>query len=444
MNKNILSESWISDFKKDLDEIFWKNCLIETLENLNKSNGDQASFFSLKLHKKSVSFSGREKGKMPIFEQYTEKELLEKIAGIRTIVESLGDVEFDVSICPSGVYHGLDATQSKRKVEITKHIPKMLVGQTKVSQALYYAVMGTNPIKKVLSNRNEKIVEKVLQKSWKDYVHNWAHNNKYMWSANPILFRKLQDLYPRRSSVGLAGYTDQEIEIAANHVKLDEIKLELLFNMDRKECEIADVYTYVANAYYIDQDGNIVFSGNDFELINGSIPISCLRFDDVAEFCNRLSALLGLDPCYEKSLMQPNEDRSYKYLPNRNGYRLPSTLEFEYLAQAGTQNAWSGTNDPKKLDQYVITLGGKFDKARKLYPKQRKPNEWELYDMNGLFFEISNDKSDDLGFGLLNGCALGTDADSMKNTYHRNHRTDLNNLELLTSFRIVRNLSREA
>jgi len=448
MNKNILSESWIDAFKKESNEIFWKFFLVETLENLKKPNGNQASFFSLRLHRKSVAFVGKEKGKTTIFEQFTKKELLEKLASIRTITECVGNVEFDVSLCPPGVYQGIDVTKSTAtiEIEITKHIPMLLVGQTKVSQALYYAVMGTNPIKKNIADTIQKEIKKVLRKSWTDFIKNWesvknAGDRKY-WEPDYRLSQVLSVLHRDRwvwnSNPSLVSYTDREIEIGANHVKLAEIKEILRFNLNsRPQLEIVDEDQYWDKAYYIDQNGDLVFSGKDFELINGNIPISCVVFNDAAEFCNRLSVLLGLEPCYEEIPIEPNTDWKYEPIPNRNGYRLLSTLEFEYLAKAGTQNRWSGTDDERKLKDYVINLWTRYLDVTKLYSKQRKPNEWELYDMNGLFSEISNDR--DAFARLLNTYATSEKAKGLMNTHHKRHRTDLQNIGLLTSFRIVRN-----
>ena len=52
-----------------------------------------------------------------------------------------------------------------------------------------------------------------------------------------------------------------------------------------------------------------------------------IRYDKAIEFCNRLSELRGLSPCYKKANFR-NHKNQYKLDLTKNGYRLPTGAEF--------------------------------------------------------------------------------------------------------------------
>ena len=66
------------------------------------------------------------------------------------------------------------------------------------------------------------------------------------------------------------------------------------------------------------------------ELCTGSEPVSMVRFDQVIDFCNRLSVLEGLSPVYSV-----DDIEEIFWNQNADGYRLPSEAEWT-LAARGT------------------------------------------------------------------------------------------------------------
>ncbi len=110
-------------------------------------------------------------------------------------------------------------------------------------------------------------------------------------------------------------------------------------------------------------------------------PVEQVRWSDVAEFCNKRSAMEGLQPCYDLKGWKCNFDA--------NGYRLPTEAEWEYACRAGTTTAYFFGDTPAKLHEY-----GWFEKNAGGRPRpvgQKQPNPWGLQDMCGNVWEWCND-----------------------------------------------------
>lgn len=68
-------------------------------------------------------------------------------------------------------------------------------------------------------------------------------------------------------------------------------------------------------------------------------------------------------------------------------YRLPTEVEWEYSARAGTHTAFFFGDDPKDLEQYACFGADKYSPVG-----SRKPNAWGLYDMHGNVMEWTLDQ----------------------------------------------------
>ena len=128
-------------------------------------------------------------------------------------------------------------------------------------------------------------------------------------------------------------------------------------------------------------------------------PVERLTWYDAIMFCNKLSLLTNKRPYYEikgikyEDQTQTNiKEASVETNEKANGFRLPLEKEWEYAARASTNNQYVGTNDKSKLKEYAW-----FDKNSRKHThsvKQKKPNEWGLYDMSGNVLEWCYDLYD--------------------------------------------------
>jgi formylglycine-generating enzyme required for sulfatase activity len=72
--------------------------------------------------------------------------------------------------------------------------------------------------------------------------------------------------------------------------------------------------------------------------IDPARPVETITWYDALEFCNKLSVYQGLDSCYE--LTNPKKSKGHivsatiHYDPTKNGYRLLSDPEWEYISKA--------------------------------------------------------------------------------------------------------------
>jgi formylglycine-generating enzyme required for sulfatase activity len=128
-----------------------------------------------------------------------------------------------------------------------------------------------------------------------------------------------------------------------------------------------------------------VMGVNPSEFKGDNRPATNMSMLDVVAFCNRLSELEGLTKAYviNGSNITWNRDA--------NGYRLPTSAEWEYCARAGTtDNTYAGINDGKDpnpvLDAIAWYRTNSIDPDgnRSTRPVgQKQPNAWGLYDVLG-------------------------------------------------------------
>ena len=106
-------------------------------------------------------------------------------------------------------------------------------------------------------------------------------------------------------------------------------------------------------------------------------PAQALSFVEVAGLANRLSEQSGLSPCY----------RIESYLVEWSGFsctgwRLPTELEWEYLAMGGADFPYAGSGNVDTVASYLGNSGGHLQSMG-----SKKSNGFNLYDMSGSVWE---------------------------------------------------------
>lgn len=113
-------------------------------------------------------------------------------------------------------------------------------------------------------------------------------------------------------------------------------------------------------------------------------PVSELRWEQAAEYCNRLSLLEGLsesDLCYESFTASSGiRWRQKKNALELTGYRLPTGDEWEIACRAGTVTSRPFGDEKEWLTKYAVAHG---DMVKPLDVGSRKPNSFGLFDMLG-------------------------------------------------------------
>ncbi len=131
--------------------------------------------------------------------------------------------------------------------------------------------------------------------------------------------------------------------------------------------------------------------GQSTRMVGETLPVQGLSFLDAVRFCNALSDKEGVAPAYAI------EGQAVTWIPESDGYRLPTEQEWTQAALAGTEQPYAGAESAAT----VCSVANVADKslgrsdgfscsdglAGKAAVGSLQPNAWGLHDMTGNVWE---------------------------------------------------------
>jgi len=208
------------------------------------------------------------------------------------------------------------------------------------------------------------------------------------------------------------------------------------FYMDETPVTYADFKNYVRaggqkNAYWYYESYNI-----DVQ------PVTGISWHEAVDYCNWRSKCEGLKPVYHKIDLFDNWGYPvYERDSSANGYRLPTSEEFESAAKAdnkSTKFIW-GDTFYDSLANYDNDRGHKTTEWWRLAPvKSQYKNSFGLYNMCGNIWHWCDDWKDENKTKYLKGSSWGTIAPSMM-TPEKISWSSPGNYNYDIGFRCVRN-----
>jgi len=123
-------------------------------------------------------------------------------------------------------------------------------------------------------------------------------------------------------------------------------------------------------------------------------PVNYVSWYDAIAYCNNLSIIEGLTPCYtvkgvDFAALEYSSIPTYPAWDeatcdfNANGYRLPTEAEWEYLARGGENYKYAGSDNIDDVAWYTSNT----NKTGTREVKTKQANGYGLYDMSGNVWE---------------------------------------------------------
>ena len=166
--------------------------------------------------------------------------------------------------------------------------------------------------------------------------------------------------------------------------------------------EVSFTYNFMMDSKQVTQEQYKAVTGENPTLHPGDLqrPIDNVTWFDAVLYCNALSKRDGLDPVYTYKTVKGDAKTGVKDLSEiaidikKNGYRLLTSAEYEFVVRAGTTTTYFwNTDDPKEEGQskdYAWSVLNATDNHT--HPVGLlKPNKYGVYDITGNLWMWCND-----------------------------------------------------
>ena len=181
--------------------------------------------------------------------------------------------------------------------------------------------------------------------------------------------------------------------------KPEPIELENSFHISAREVRASLFYEFV-NSLEPDDPVRLRFDQPSKKRVDEDLPIADVKWIEAARFCNWLSEREGLRACYAETDEEIGELNGGKYkwelVPFSNGYRLPTSFEWEAACRAGNNTTYSFGNKLSRVSQFAVTGVDPFldDEIGVAARGQKMPNRFGLFDTTGNASEWCQDSLD--------------------------------------------------
>ena len=162
-------------------------------------------------------------------------------------------------------------------------------------------------------------------------------------------------------------------------------------NAELKENEVAVIGNSNIETFYISkteitqEQYKKIMRKNPSAFRKSNHPVERLSWYDAVAYCNKRSEQEGLMPCYRGS----GDSITCNFMAN--GYRLPTSAEWEYAARGGKKVQGYKYAGSDRIDEVAWYVGNSDDTTHDVATKE--PNTLGIYDMSGNVWEWCWDAS---------------------------------------------------
>jgi sulfatase modifying factor 1 len=369
------------------------------IDGMSKGKTRKALFLYPGLYEIRLSLSGY----LPITEKITVS-LDEKLNNFSyNLVKNTGKLKIDVSPSFATVRINKEAVNATETQELSPG-----TYQIEAEAETFYPYKGTIEIilgqtktERITLNQKAGKLQFAINPPEAECVLSQNGIEKYRWTGLKIFSTIAEGSYDLTAkSKGYKSYSGK-VSIKENQTTIDDIQLIAgsdtpegmvyveggTFSMGSNDGESNEkpvhkvtVGSFIIGKYEVTQElWKRVMGDNPSYFKGNKKPVEKVKWNDLIEFCNKLSEKEGLQKAY--SGLWGNITCDFTV----NGYRLPTEAEWEYAARGGNKSKGYKYSGSDNIDDVAWYKDNSLEQYNEVGTKQ--PNELGLYDMSGNVLE---------------------------------------------------------